>query len=195
MMTSKDWMMILVGAEMKRIVKVTLFLLLGLLCSVEAQTQTRHQAIVKGNVTDGNDAVVPNMPVVFTDDIRTYKVTTDKENGEYKITLDPGKYKVSVGGAFGFDVTYRSEILLDPDSRKTLNLEVFGKQVVLDTHIDQGEDEVREHPGVWPYGYEELPALSTVGVSSGMIRYAVKCQLGRLSLIVPHLFIAKTGLL
>src|SRR5205814_1614312 len=111
---------------------------------------------IKGKVTDSMDALVPGAPIVFSNDVRSYKVNAkgidDDDAGMYQIALEPGKYKVSVGGSLGFDITYRSEILVDPDSRRTLNLRVYVKEAVVSSPLWQGKDDVSYHPAIDSYG-------------------------------------------
>ncbi len=151
---------------MKRIIEVALVFSLNFLCVFVSQGQSGNPATLKGKVTDSIDALVPFMPIEFTNGVRNYKVNTNGD-GEYDLALEPGKYKVSVGGSSGFGVTHRSEILLEPDASKTFHLKVYPAGLFL---VDVSDGSTQCTSGI---DYQDVPALSTVGVTSGMVRYGL----------------------
>lgn len=59
---------------MKGLIKVTLFLFIALVYTLGTHAQTGRSATLKGKVTDSTDAVVPNIPIAFTNDVRSYKI-------------------------------------------------------------------------------------------------------------------------
>src|SRR4051794_22359461 len=109
---------------MIRMLSVCPLVLLSFVLTFSASGQTGRQATLKGIVTDSNEARVPNVPIILTSDSGGRKANTN-DFGEYEIALEPGKYKVSVGGALGFGVTRRSEIFLGPNARTNLNLKLY----------------------------------------------------------------------
>lgn len=166
--------------KMKGVVKIILLLVFALFCISSAYGQGGHSATVKGKMIDWIDALVPNIQIVFTNDTRTYKVRTG-ENGEYQLALEPGKYKVSTEAYGGFSAIRRSEVLLESDAAKTLNLRVYPIRSLL-VDVSDGATEC-----ISGYYYQEIAALSTVGMTDGMVRYGLNFKKGSLLTFDPFL--------
>lgn len=140
-------------------------------------SQTPGECVVSGTVRDSRNAVVSAASVILSNDVGTRKVLTSAL-GEYCFAVAPGIYSVSVEAqSLGFDTTYRSEIKLDKDSKRILNLQLYGKLYVIESDA-QDISEIRDHPPiqVLSISYEPILNLSEIGIRNGMIGFVKKCQ-------------------
>ncbi|MEQ1642341.1 MAG: carboxypeptidase-like regulatory domain-containing protein [Pyrinomonadaceae bacterium] len=168
-------------SKSKVLQRIGLCVVSSLICTLIAFSQNGQLAVVKGVATDVQNSRVPNAVVTFSNSQRSYETKTNRI-GEYELSLEPGKYKVLIDGlSLGFDVTRRSEVLLASPSTKFLSFKLYSKFGVLGVNPAQWENDVADHPTIWPYSYQEVPFLSTNGISSGLIRYGTKIETGAIS--------------
>lgn len=59
-------------------------------------------AVIKGNVKDANDAVIPNTRVILTDENGKRTETLTNENGYFRLDVQSGKYSLEFIGTAGF---------------------------------------------------------------------------------------------
>ncbi len=152
--------------------------LMLLMSALAFSQESPRSALLKGVVTDPNNAVIPRAVITVTGKDKSYQaITVDtNERGEYALQLPPGVYDIKVDSDLGFITTQHSPIRVEADSINILNFKMYVKYLVLSGAPGATKDHPSDHPQIdyFPYEYLPVPVSGADGLDCGMIRFARK---------------------
>lgn len=156
----------------KSLLRVRLLITILVSCLILFTQNVCASTILKGQITDALNSVVPQAVVSVQGEGGRLETTTS-EAGEYIFTLKPGIYKLQVNGFGGFSTTYRAPIKLNKNITANINLKLYSKFSVVNSYTNSSNTVLDGIP-LSEFRYEEINFSDAKALKSGMIRFGIK---------------------